>query len=73
MRRRRATVKFAALLAGSATLRALAADYDGRGYELTRLRVYRRSDGSFTARVVWRNREALLSAVACTVRGIAAS
>jgi hypothetical protein len=42
-----------------------------RGYQLTGARAYRRKDGTFTVRVVWRKRGELVSAVTCTMEGVA--
>lgn len=40
------------------------------GYERTSARLWQRKDGSFTARVVWRNRAARISTVTYIVQGL---
>jgi hypothetical protein len=42
-----------------------------RGYQRTGARAWRRRDGTFTVRLVWRKRDELVSAVTCTIEGIA--
>ncbi|CAM5397384.1 hypothetical protein AFEL58S_01980 [Afipia felis] len=67
---RRATITFEQLLASSELLRKQHALWTDIGYGVTSARLWRCRDGSYTARVVWRDRAAIVSTFTCTVQGV---
>lgn len=69
----RLTLDFGALVAAYPTLRVDDDLWRRRGFARASCRVWRRQDGSFTARLVWRNRGAGddVGAAAYTLRGVA--
>lgn len=66
----RAVIEFERLLAADAGLRMQHEVWIASGYECTGARLWRCRDGRFTARLVWRNRAAVVSTVTCTVQGL---
>lgn len=70
-RRKALTIDLERLLAADAGLRKQNEMWCADGYLCTGGRVWRCRDGSFTARIVWRNRAAIVSTITCTVRGLA--
>ena len=67
---RRVVLDYETLLAADAGLARVHATWSAAGYEVTSARLWRRSDGAFTARVVWRNRGTAIATIACTVSGL---
>lgn len=72
---RRGKIDMGTLLAVVPALATHDKRWISEGYERTSARVWRSGDGTFTARLVWRNRElpgnALVSTVTYTLRGVA--
>lgn len=69
-RPRRIVISFDRILDASEMIRKQHTIWTADGYVATGARLYRCRDGSYTARVVWRNREAIVSTVTCTVQGL---
>lgn len=46
--------------------------WTARGYQMTSCRLWARKDGSWTARIVWRNRRDIVDGIAFTMRGLGA-
>ena len=67
---RRVTVSIEQLLASSIDLQKLHAIAENNGHAVKSARLWRCRDGSYTARVVWRKRDAILSTFTCIVRGV---
>lgn len=67
---RRIVIGIEQLLAADAGLAKQDAMWRADGYEVSSARLWRCKDRTFTARVVWRNRAALVSTITCTVQGI---
>lgn len=67
---RRLTISIEQLLASSDTIRKQHELWTAERYAITSARLWRCRDGSFTARVVWRNRTEIVSTVTCTVQGV---
>lgn len=69
-RRARLVMDLAVVLAMDDDLARQDATWRRRGYERSSCRVWRCGDGSFTARLVWRNRQATVSTITCVMRGL---
>lgn len=69
-RPRRIVISFDRILAASELIRKQHSVWTADGYVATGARLYHCRDGSYTARVVWRNRAAIVSTVTCTVQGL---
>jgi len=67
---RRIVIDFERLLSADQSLAAMDGTWIGQGYRRSSARLWRRRDGTYTARVVWRNHDRLVSAVTFTVEGI---
>lgn len=67
---KRGTPDFDALMRAVPRIAALDTMWRDRGYQRTRARASRRRDGTFTVRIVWRNRDELVSAITCTFEGL---
>lgn len=67
---KRGTLDFDDLVARHAAIDAVDEHWCRQGYERSRARAYRKNDGTFTVRLVWRRRSALVSAVTCTLEGL---
>ncbi|MGD9769468.1 MAG: hypothetical protein AB7U62_17675 [Pseudolabrys sp.] len=70
-RRRVIVVDFERLLAADRGLADADARWRAEGYSRSSARLWRCKDGSFTARIVWRQRGATLSTITYVVRGLA--
>jgi hypothetical protein len=71
---RRRSIEFARLLAADQGLAQADAMWRDQGYAVTSARLwFARSTGTYTARVVWRKRDAALSSVVYSIQGIALS
>jgi hypothetical protein len=68
---KRGVLDFAHVVDAVPELSSIDEGWRGRGYERTRMRAWRRRDGTFTIRAVWRKRGELVSAVTCTLEGVA--
>lgn len=73
MKRRRATISIEKLLSADAGLARADAIWRADGYAVSGGRMWRRNDGTWTARIVWRNRDAVVSTVVYTVQGLVLS
>jgi hypothetical protein len=69
-RSRRLVVDFDLLLSVDGGLADADAMWLGNGYARSSGRLYRCRDGSYTARLVWRNRAEIVSTITYTVRGL---
>lgn len=68
---RRGSLDFAAVVSGGGALSECDALWCGHGYERGTARAFRRRDGTFTVRLVWRKRGDLPSTVTYTLEGLA--
>lgn len=67
---RRLVIDIADVLAASPLLARMDAQWLANGYDRTSARLWRCPDGSYTARLVWRDRARALSTITFTVRGV---
>ena len=68
---RRLSIDFSQLLVADQGLAQADAMWRGQGYAVTSARLwFARSQGTYTARVVWRKRGAMLSSVVYSIQGI---
>ncbi|GLK74714.1 hypothetical protein KHC23_22960 [Ancylobacter dichloromethanicus] len=63
-------VAVAAVLAADATLAAADTAWLERGYARTSCRVWRCRNGTFTARMVWRNRDNVVATITYVAQGL---
>lgn len=68
-RRRRVTIDISELLAVAPALAKHDEHWRGAGYARAGARLWHRKDGTFTVRLVWRSRDALISTVTLTATG----
>jgi hypothetical protein len=68
---RRGALDFGQVVAAHAHVAALDDHWRRDGYERGGARAFRRRDGTFTVRLVWRKRDASLSTFTCTLRALA--
>ncbi|MDQ2084534.1 hypothetical protein RA307_30500 [Xanthobacteraceae bacterium Astr-EGSB] len=67
---KRGTVQFDAIIAACPPIDAADAYWRGEGYVRANAQAFRRRDGTYTVRLVWRCRTRLVSAVTCTYVGL---
>ncbi|HSI41784.1 MAG TPA: hypothetical protein VLA00_14670 [Xanthobacteraceae bacterium] len=67
---RRVTIDIADVLAADSRLAQMDAQWLASGYARTSCRLWRCKDGTYTARLVWRNRSLAVSTVSLSVEGI---
>lgn len=67
---RRRALDFAELVKRHATIRTVDGYWREHGYLRASARAHAKRDGTSTVRLVWRRRDAIVSAVTCTLEGI---
>lgn len=69
-RRRRITIEFEDLLAASPRLKLFDTSNLAQGYHRHRARLWRRKDGTYTARCVWRHPTAAVTTITFSEAGL---
>lgn len=67
---RRLAIDFECLVKADNGIAQADALWLGQGYTRSNARLWRRQDGTYTARIVWRNRAAIASAIVYTLEGL---